>query len=82
MNHPVLVAALVEDRRRQCPCGTVSRQRYGLCRECRAAAVWRRQAGQPSRRTAPGQTHEGTGKVRLVARVTPPLQIISKGPES
>lgn len=24
MNHPILVAALVEDRRRRCPCGAVA----------------------------------------------------------
>jgi hypothetical protein len=81
MNHPALVAALVADRRRQCQCGAVSRQGYGLCRECRAAAVWRREAGQPSRRTTPGLIHEGTGKARLLARVASLLQIISKGPE-
>ena len=82
MNYPILVAALAEDRRRQCPCGVVSRQGYGLCRECRAAAVWRREAGQPSRRTSPGLTHEGTGKARLFARAASLLQIISKGPQS
>jgi hypothetical protein len=81
MNHPILVAALVEDRRHQCPCGAVSWPGYGLCRECRAA-VWRRQAGPPNRRTPLSLTHEGTGKVRLLARVAPLLQIIRKGPES
>jgi hypothetical protein len=82
MNHPALVAALVEDRRRQCPCGAVSRQGYGLCRECRAAAVWRCEARQPARHSAPGLTHEETGKARLFAQVAPLFQIISKGPES
>jgi len=42
MNHPILIAALVEDRRRQCPCGAVAQQPYGLCRECQAVTVWRR----------------------------------------
>jgi hypothetical protein len=82
MNHPILAAALVEDRRRRCPCGAVSWQRYGLCRQCRAAAAWRYEAGQPSRRTTSGLTREGTGKARLFARVAQLLQIISKGPES
>ena len=38
MNHPILIAALVEDRRHQCPCGTFAQQPHGLCRECQAVA--------------------------------------------
>ena len=51
MNHPILIAALVEDRRRRCPCGAVAQQPYGLCRECQAAAIWRRETDtdQPPR---------------------------------
>ena len=81
MDHPVLVA-LVDDCRRQCPGGAVSRQGYGLCRECQAATVWRREAGQPSRRTSPGLTNEGAGKAWLFSQVASPLQIISMGAES
>ena len=39
MNHPVLAATPVEDRRRRCPCGAVAQQPYGLCRQCQATAV-------------------------------------------
>ena len=53
MNHPILVAALAEDRRRRCPCGAVAQQPYGLCRGCRAAAVWRHETARSSRRAAP-----------------------------
>ena len=82
MNHPILVAALVEDRRRQCPCRAVAQQPYGLCRECQAAAVWRRETARTSRRAAPNWTRAGTLKARLFARVASLLQIISKGAES
>ena len=82
MNHPILIAALVEDQRRWCPCGAVAQQPYGLCRECQAVAVWRREAGQSSRRTTHRLTHAGTGKARLFARVASLLQAISKGAES
>jgi hypothetical protein len=33
--HPMLVAALAEDRHRHCPCGAVIQQLYRLCRACR-----------------------------------------------
>ena len=82
MNHPILIAALVEDRRRRCPCGAVAQQPYGLCRECQAVAVWRRETARTSRRAAPNWTHAGTVKARLFARVASLLQIISKGAES
>ena len=82
MNHPILIAALVEDRRRRCPCGAVAQQPYGLCRECQAAAVWRRETARTSRRATPIWTHAGTAKARLFARAASLLQIISKGAES
>ena len=82
MNHPILIAALVEDRRRRCPCGAVAQQPYGLCRECQAAAVWRRETARTSRRATPSWTHAGTAKARLFARVASLLQIIGKGAES
>ena len=79
MNHPILVAALAEDRRRRCPCGAVAQQPYGLCRECQAAAVWRCETTRTSRRGAPSWTRAGTSKARLFARVASLLQIIGKG---
>ena len=82
MNHPILIAALAEDRRRRCPCGAVAQQPYGLCRECQAVAVWRRETARTSRRATPNWTHAGTAKARLFARVASLLQIISKGAES
>jgi hypothetical protein len=84
MNHPILIAALVEDlhRHRRCPCGAIARRPYDLCRECKATAFWRCEAGQPSRRTTSRLTYAGTGKARLFARVTSLVQIIGKGAES
>ena len=82
MNHPILVATHVEDPRRRCPCGAVAQQPYGLCRECQAAAVWRRETARTSRRATPSWTHAGTAKVRFFARAASLLQIISKGAES
>jgi hypothetical protein len=82
MNHPILIAALVEDRRRRCPCGVVAPQPYGLCRECQAVAVWRCEGGQSSRRAAPHMTRAGSGRARLFARVASLLQIVGKGAEN
>ena len=82
MNHQILVAALAEDRRRRCPCGAVAQQPYGLCRECQAVAVWRRETKRTSRRGDPKWTRTGTFKARLLARVASLLQIIGKRVES
>jgi len=82
MSHPILIAALVKDRRRRCRCGAVAPQPYGLCRECQAVAVWRRGAERTRRRGAPNWTRAGTLKARLLARVASLLQIIGKGAES
>ncbi len=81
MSHPILVAALAKDRRR-CPCGATAQQRDGLCRECRAVAVWRCETEQTRRHGAPNWTRAGTLTARLLARVTSLLQVISKGAES
>jgi hypothetical protein len=82
MNQPILIAALVEDRRHQCPYGTFAQQPHGLCRECQAAAAWRRETTRTSRRASPSWTHAGTRKAHLFARVASLLQIIGKGAES
>lgn len=79
MSHPILVAALAEDRRHCCPCGAAAQQRYGLCRECRAVAVWRRETEQTRRHGALNWTRAGTLKARLLARLASLLQTISKG---
>lgn len=80
MNHPILVAALVEDRRRGCLCGMVAQQPYCLCLDCRAAAIWRRETTLTSRRAS--WTHAGTAKARFFSRAASLLQIIGKGAES
>jgi hypothetical protein len=82
MSHPILVAALAEDRPRWCPCGAAAQQRDGLCRECQAVAVWRCETEQTRRHGAPNWTRAGALKVRLLALVTSLLQVISKGAES
>ena len=35
-----LIAALVEDRRRSCPCGGITSHPYRLCRNCLALMIW------------------------------------------
>jgi hypothetical protein len=82
MNHPILIAALVENRLRWCPCGAVARQPYDLCHECQAVAVWRCETAGTRRRAATTWTRAGTVKARLLARAASLLQIISKGVES
>ena len=76
MNHPILIAALAEDRCQQCPCGTFAQQPYGLCRECQAVAARGRETTRTSRRASPSRTHAVTGKAHLFARVVSLLQII------
>jgi hypothetical protein len=82
MSHPILVAALAEDRRRRCPCGAAAQQRDGLCRECQAVAVSRCETEQTRRHGSPNWTRARTLTARLLALVTSLLQIISKGAES
>jgi len=82
MSHPILIAALAEDRRRWCPCEAAAQQRYGLCRTCRTVAVWRCETEQTRRHGAPNWTPARTLIARLLALVTSLLQIISKGAES
>jgi hypothetical protein len=82
MNHPILIAALVEDRRRQCPCGAVAQQPYGLCRERQAVVVWRRETKRTKRRGTPNRTRAGTLKARLLAQAPSLLQIIGEGAEN
>ena len=82
MNHPILVAALAEDRRRQCSCGAVTQEPYGTCRGCRAAAVSRHETARSSRRTASHWTPARVAKARLFGWAASLLQIIGKGAES
>ena len=66
MNHPILVAALAEDRRRQCSCGAVTQEPNGTCRRCRAAAVSRHDTARSSRRIASCWTPAGIAKAEPV----------------
>ena len=80
--HPILVTALAEDRRRGCPCGAVAQQRYGLCRECRAVAVWHQETRRTGRRAIPTRTHARRMKAWLLARVASLLHLTSGKAES
>lgn len=82
MNHPILIAALVEDQRRGCPCGAAASQPYGLCRACQTVAAWRRETQRTRCREAASWTHAGNLEAQLLKRVTSLLQIIGKGAES
>ena len=82
MNHPILVAALAEDRRRQCSCGAVTQEPNGTCRGCRAAAVSRHETAGSSRRTTSRWTPVGVAKARLFAWAASLLQVFGKGAES
>jgi hypothetical protein len=82
MNHPILVAALAEDRRRQCSCRAVTQAPNGMCRGCRIAAVARHEAPPSSRRAASRCMPAGVAKARLFAWATSLLQIRGKGAES
>ena len=82
MSHPILIAALVEDRRRRCPCGAVAQQPYGLCRECRQPLSGVARPRRTRRHGAPDWARAGTLKARFFARVASLLQIIGKGAES
>jgi hypothetical protein len=82
MNHPILIATLVEDQRRGCPCGAVAPQPYGLYRACQAAAVWHRETQRTRCHETANWTRLGNLKARLLTRVASLLQIIGKGAES
>ena len=82
MNHPILVAALVEDRRRHCSCGVVTQEPNGMCRGCRAAAVSRHETARSSNCTASRWTPAGIAKARPFAWVASLLQITGRGAES
>jgi hypothetical protein len=50
--HPILVAALAEDRHQRCPCDAVTQQPYRLCRDCRRQCLETQDhAAAPSRRS-------------------------------
>jgi hypothetical protein len=84
MNQSHLVAALADERHRQCPCGAVAERPDRLCRKCHARMLWRRKTTRTSRRAARRlaaalQAHEGT---RIFASAMALLQVIGRGVEN
>ncbi len=76
--HPILITALVEDRRRRCPCGAVAQQRYGLCRECQVAAVWQQETARTRHHAIPSWTRARAAQVRLFARMASLIRLSSR----
>lgn len=63
MHNLALIVALTEQRRRQCPCGAVAEQRFGLCRKCQARNAWRRKTTPSHRKATRGRPARRTRKV-------------------
>ena len=83
MNHPMLVAALATDHRRQYPCGAVAQQQGSLCRQCQATTTWRRETVQMmSCRANPSWTRDRTAGTRLLSWMASLLHVTSKGAEN
>ncbi len=80
--HPILITALTDERRRRCPCGAVAQQRYGLCHECQAVAVWRKETVRTRHYAIPSWTRARTGKARLFTRVASLLHLVGGKAES
>jgi hypothetical protein len=80
--HPILVAALAEERHMRCPCGAVTQQPYRLCRGCHHGQHLdvRDHATAPSRRYPLRVRH--IPKALLFAGRVSLLQDASKGTES
>jgi hypothetical protein len=72
--HPYLLAALADDRRRQCPCGAAAERTNGLCRKCQARVQWRRKTTRTPRRVArrlvSRQARSGARTLAQAIRVT------------
>ena len=82
MNHPILLSALADDRRRRCSCGSVTQKPYGMCRGCQAGAVLRHETARSRRLSTPRWPQARVMKIRLFKWVALLLQIIGKGAES
>lgn len=81
--HPEIIAALANERHRQCPCGAVAERPWTLCRKCHARVAWRRRndgtSRRAARRIARRQARHGA---RLLAGALALLSITSKGAEN
>jgi hypothetical protein len=76
--HPILVAALADDRHRRCPCGAVPQQSYRLCRGChRQCLAMQDHATAPPRRSP--LTTRLFRNAQPFARMLSLLQSTSKG---
>jgi hypothetical protein len=77
--HPMLVAALAEDRRRRCPCGAATYKPCRLCHGCcqRRQLELRDRAAAPSQRS-PLKARQNS-KALPFARVLSLLQDTRKG---
>ncbi len=65
MHNLALTVILADQRRRQCPCGAVADQPFGLCRKCQDRNAWRRKASASRRK---GARRRIGHRVRRVAR--------------
>ena len=78
--HPNLIAALVEDRRKSCPCGAVDGQPQSPCRGCIARLDWRRCSDRPSRRAVRRHASRPTrGRAWIFAVAMSMLRAVNKG---
>ena len=77
--HPILVAALAENRHRRCPCGAVARRPHRPYRNCRNEHYLELQesAAAPMRRFPPGASQ--IRRALSFAWLLSLLQSISKG---
>lgn len=81
MDHPILLAALAEDRRRHCSCGAMTQAPNTMCRGCRTAVASRHDVALSRDRTTSRWTSNefaGAGLFTWVAS----LLHIGKGAES
>lgn len=80
MHNPYLLAALAEDRRRQCPCGAMAERSFGLCRKCQARGAWRRRTTSRRRQAVRRLTGRRIrGIARLLAEAMPLLPTLTTG---
>jgi hypothetical protein len=66
MHNLALTVILADQRRRQCPCGAVADQPFGLCRKCQDRNAWRRKATSARRKAVRRRIHH---RARRVARI-------------
>jgi hypothetical protein len=78
--HPNLIAALVEDRHRCCPCSAVNDQLQSPCRGCLARMDWRRCSDQSSWRAARRHaSRQARGPAWIFAVAASMLRTFGKG---